>query len=82
VPPVLAVEIAGRDEGEADLRAKAHWYLEHGVSCVWLVLPETREVVSLRVDGESRFGMGSRLSPHVALPDLAPEVGEFFTQLE
>jgi len=82
VPPLLAVEIAGSDEGEPDLRAKAHWYLEHGVSCVWLVLPETREVVVLGVASESRFGTGSRLSSHPSLPDLAPQVGELVTQLE
>src|SRR5206468_11834466 len=27
VPPILAVEVAGREEGERELRAKAAWYL-------------------------------------------------------
>ncbi len=41
VPPVLAVEVAGEDEGEEELRAKASWYHEHGVALVWIVLPES-----------------------------------------
>jgi Uma2 family endonuclease len=44
VAPVLAVEVAGEDEGEDDLREKARWYLGHGVAVVWIVLPEHREL--------------------------------------
>ncbi|HZA50715.1 MAG TPA: Uma2 family endonuclease, partial [Myxococcaceae bacterium] len=64
VAPVLAVEIAGLDEGEPELRAKARWYLGHGVACVWLVLPETREVIVFGEAGESRCATGSRLPSH------------------
>ena len=32
VAPLLAVEVAGRDDSVALLRDKAHWYLRHGVS--------------------------------------------------
>src|SRR6266516_1514782 len=42
VPPVLAVEIAGQEEEEVVLREKARWYLSHGVSVVWVVLPASR----------------------------------------
>src|SRR5207249_11430519 len=45
VPPVLAVEVAGRDEREPELRDKARWYLGVGVPIVWLVLPEQRAVI-------------------------------------
>ncbi|HEY6562580.1 MAG TPA: Uma2 family endonuclease [Polyangiaceae bacterium] len=47
-PPVLAVEIAGRDDYEPALTEKAGWYLGHGVDVVWIVLPETGEVVVLQ----------------------------------
>ena len=80
VPPVLAVEVAGQDEREPHLRAKAAWYLSVGVGLVWLVLPTTREVVVLTVHDESRLRTG-RLPVHDALPDLRPAVDDFFLQL-
>jgi Uma2 family endonuclease len=80
--PVLAVEIAGEDEEEQVLRDKAHWYLEHGVHVVWLVLPDSREVLVVTADGERRCGRGDRLPPADLLPGLAPQVDELFAQLE
>ncbi len=80
VPPVLAVEVAGQDERELQLREKAGWYLAVGVAAVWLVLPDTREVIVMTAAGESRHRTG-RLPPHDALPDLAPAVADFFLQL-
>jgi len=82
VPPILAVEVAGREEGERELRTKARWYLEHGVQVMWLVLPKTREVVVMRADGEERYGLGDRLAADVRLPGLEPAVSEFFDQLD
>jgi Uma2 family endonuclease len=78
VPPILAVEIAGEDEEERVLRDKARWYLEHGVLVVWLVLPESREVVVITPAGEKRVGRGE----HSMLPELEPEVVRFFAQLD
>src|SRR2546425_8209641 len=34
VPPILAVEVGGREEGEPELREKAQWYLGRGVPVV------------------------------------------------
>ena len=81
VPPILAVEVAGREEGEPELREKARWYLGRGVAVVWVVLPASREVVVIRAEGESRHGMGVCLPPHLLLPELAPAVERFFRQL-
>lgn len=81
VPPLLAAEVAGDDEGEEVLRAKARWYFEHGVKVVWLVFPQSREVIVLRSDGESRHRSGERLPADPELPDLAPEVDRLFRQL-
>ena len=80
-PPILAVEIAGRDERERQLRDKARWYLDRGVTIVWILLPEEREVVVLTREGETRAGRGTRLPSHAALPDLAPAVDELFAQV-
>ena len=82
VPPVLAAEVAGQDEDETTLREKAQWYLRHGVGVVWLLFPETREVVVVRRDGESRHRRGARLPAHEQLSELAPPVDSFFAQID
>ena len=82
VPPVLAVEIAGRDEGEAELTDKARWYLDHGVAAVWLVFPLTREVVVVTQGATDRVREGQRLPAIAELPELAPEASAFFDQLD
>jgi Uma2 family endonuclease len=82
VPPILAVEVAGGDdESEAVLREKARWYFDNGVAIVWIVLPETREVLVLTRAGESRHGMGETLPSSPLLPDLAPRVDELCAQV-
>jgi Uma2 family endonuclease len=81
VPPVLAVEVAGQDETEDALRAKAVWYREVGVAMVWLVLPERREVVVFRGAHETRHLAGETLPADPELPDLAVRVDDLFTQL-
>lgn len=82
VPPVLAVEVAGQDEGAAQLRAKARWYLEHGVTVVWLLFPQTRVVEVLTVNEHVIVGRAKSLPPHPALPGLAPKVRDFYEQLD
>lgn len=82
VAPVLAVEVAGEDEHERALTDKAQWYLAHGVALVWLVLPETREVVVIHSNGAARFDRTQRLPATERLPDLEPEVARLFAQLD
>jgi len=79
--PLLAVEVAGRDEGERVLREKAHWYLGRGVPLVWVVLPKVREVIVVTPAGDSRYRMGDRLPADPRLPGLAPTVDELFLQV-
>jgi Uma2 family endonuclease len=81
VPPILAAEVAGQEEGEVPLREKAKWYLDRGVQVVWLIFPESREVIVLRSGTESRHRPGEQLPAHPDLPGLAPEVDRFFQQL-
>jgi Uma2 family endonuclease len=81
VAPVLAVEVSGTDEEEDVLRLKARWYREHGVAIVWLVLPETREVVVIDESGDQRCAIGEELPPRAELPGLRPAVAAFFSQL-
>lgn len=81
VPPVLAVEVAGEDESEETLREKAHWYRAVGVEVVWLVIPESRDVVVIDRQGERRYGPGETVPPQASLPDLEVRVDDFFVQL-
>jgi Uma2 family endonuclease len=81
VAPVLAVEVAGTDEDESVLRAKASWYLAHGVAVVWLVLPEAREVIVLEKDRDARCAEHELLPQARELPGLEPRVASFFSQL-
>jgi Uma2 family endonuclease len=80
-PPVLAVEVAGDDEPESFLCDKGRWYLDAGVVAVWLVLPETREVIVMTAGQTVRFTSADALPENAALPGLAPRVSELFTQL-
>lgn len=81
VPPLLAAEVAGRDDREPELREKARWYLDAGVPVVWLVLPEERQVVVVTQAGETRYRVGERLPVDPRLPGLAPRVDELFVQV-
>jgi Uma2 family endonuclease len=81
-PPVLAVEVAGRDESEPDLRDKARWYLRHGVKLVWLVLPARREVLVLQKGARARRLRGADVLPESPwLPGLRVRVRDCFEQL-
>lgn len=81
VAPVLAVEVAGTDEGEAELRTKARWYIDHGVAAVWIVLPDTEEALVITPAGESRHKGSDRLAAVAELGGLSPKAAEFFAQL-
>jgi Uma2 family endonuclease len=81
VPPVLAAEVAGRDERRPALLEKTRWYLTAGVPIVWLVFPEEREVVVVTRTGEVTYRADERLAAESLLPDLVPAVDEFFVQL-
>ena len=83
VPPVLAVEVAGADEGDSEtaLREKATWYLDVGVSVVWVVFPEQREVLVISSDQEARVSGDEGINAHPALPELRPQASELFVQV-
>lgn len=83
VPPILAVEVAGARDTEVAMAAKAAAYLKHGVRVVWLVLPESGEVLVLTHGATKleRYDKGMSLPPVEELPGLAPRVMDFFHQL-
>jgi hypothetical protein len=76
------VEVAGEGEDESSLLEKARWYLSVGTTIVWLVLPEERAVTVITHSGSKRYPAGTSLDEHAALPELRPDAGEFFTQID
>ena len=79
--PVLAVEVAGRENTVEALEQKARWYLDHGVEAVWIAIPRTRAIRVLTRDGTSEYGARERLPPHPSLHGLSPSVEDLFSQL-
>jgi len=80
-PPPAWRPVASPDEPEHRLRDKARWYLGAGVRAIWIVLPDSREVVVVTEAGEGRHRVGERIPAHRDLPGLSPEVSELFAQL-
>ena len=81
VPPVLAVEVAGKDEPLQMQLDKAAWYLGRGVAVVWVLAPRTRRVIVVTGEGSIELGLGDRLPAHPALPGLEPRVDDLFRQI-
>jgi Uma2 family endonuclease len=81
VPPVLAVEVTGPDESAEDLAPKVAWYLAHGVSVVWVVVPTERCVAITTGEGTRTLAAHARVPVHPLLPGLEPAVATFFRQL-
>jgi Uma2 family endonuclease len=81
VPPVLAIEVAGRHETAPILAEKAAWYLERGVEVVWLLLPQQRRVIVRTPEGSLELGPGDSLPPHPSLPGLEPRVDDLLRQV-
>jgi Uma2 family endonuclease len=82
VPPVLAVEVAGRDDTVELLADKARWYLDHGVQIVWILDPAARSVLVIDRDGETRLGPDGAIAARDELPGLAPRIAAFFVQID
>jgi Uma2 family endonuclease len=81
VAPILAVEVAGKDEGEEELSHKARWYLDRGVNVVWILFPAERAARVVTTGAVTDLGRDDRIPPHPSLPGLAPRVVDLFQQL-
>jgi Uma2 family endonuclease len=81
IAPILAVEVAGRDDDMATLAEKANWYLAHGVAVVWLLDPDERRASVVTPEGTVEVGWGDRMPEHPLLPDLQPTVADLFAQI-
>jgi Uma2 family endonuclease len=78
-PPVLAVEILGKDETIDMMVDKATWYLQHGVEVVWTIDPAARRVRVTTLNGT--VDVIDRIPEHPSLPGLSPVVADLFRQI-
>lgn len=78
-PPVLAVEVLGKDETLEMMLEKARWYIAHGVETVWTVDATTRKV-HVTTAAATRT-VDDCLPAPPSLPGLAPLVADLFQQL-
>lgn len=81
MPPLLAVEVAGRDDTEDALREKAAWYRDRGVPTVWILFPALREVLVVDDGATRRFRAGDRLAAPAQMDGLEPAVTTLFRQV-
>jgi Uma2 family endonuclease len=81
VPPILAVEVTGRDDTMEAMRKKATWYLTHGVVLVWILDVREKTAHVITSAGETVHGLGERIPERVELPGLSPLVDDLFRQL-
>lgn len=72
--PLLAVEVQGKYETLESMREKADWYLEHGTTTVWLVVPDSKLVLVITANGEKRAK--ERLPAPAGLSGLTPLVSD------
>jgi Uma2 family endonuclease len=77
--PDLAVEVISPSEAAADINRKVTEYFEAGARLVWVVYPDTRQVVVFRSARESvALSSGDTLDGGELVPGFACRVGELF----
>jgi Uma2 family endonuclease len=77
--PDLAVEVVSPDDAAADIQAKVSEYFQAGTSLVWIIYPNTREVVVFRSTRESLTLSGQdNLEGGDVIPGFTCSVAELF----
>ncbi len=77
-PPDLAVEIVSPTERAGDVMRKVNDYLRAGTRLIWIVYPETRQVVVHTPQGATIYGEEQALDGGDLLPGLSVSVAALF----
>ena len=78
--PYLAVEVVSQTDSASDLQQKVNEYLATGTRLVWVVYPNTKQVVVHQPGAVvSVFSEEQTLTADPVLPGLSIPVGEIFT---
>lgn len=76
--PDIAVEVKSPDDSMREMRDKARFYLLHGSSLVWLVIPDKKLVEIYTPDEDSVLVEGDVLTAEPLLPGFSLPVREIF----
>lgn len=77
--PDLAVEVVSPSEKQPKTIGKLHDYLTYGAQQVWVVYPETRQVIVHTPDGNAvTYNADDTLTGGTLLPNFAVKVSEIF----
>jgi Uma2 family endonuclease len=77
-PPDLAVEVVSPSDSARDVQKKVDQYLKAGAHTVWVVYPDTREVLGFTADHVQRYGVEDMLEDRELLPGFSLPVSELF----
>jgi Uma2 family endonuclease len=80
IAPDLAVEILSPDDVFARVMEKVEAYLQQGAQIVWIVIPDTREVLVCTSQG--KYSVRDLLTAPELLPGFELSVSEIFAGLE
>ena len=77
-PPDLAVEVVSFDDLADSLQAKIRDYLEAGVRLLWVIHPQTQQVVVYTTDSQTTLSVGDTLTGGEVLPGFALPLAKLF----
>lgn len=81
IHPDLAAELVSPNDLASDVAEKIEEYLAAGVSLVWVIDPEVKNVVIHRADGSvAKLHIGDELTGENVLPGFRCKVSELFPQ--
>lgn len=78
IPPDLIVEVVSPGDSAVALQRKVVEYLGAGMHTVWVVCPDTRQVVVHTASSTLTLNEGDTLEGGEAVPGVACRVSEFF----
>lgn len=77
--PDIAIEIISPSGRVADIRKKVKNYLQHGTQQVWLIYPDTQEVVVNFADGTAQsYERGAKIAVGAMLPEFEFDCARIF----
>jgi Uma2 family endonuclease len=78
--PDIAVEIVSPNDKYSEVSVKVKRYLEDGVKLVWVLEPETRQILVYTADGVTQLSGEMTLTGGDVLPGLAIALSDIFNK--
>jgi Uma2 family endonuclease len=77
-PPDLAVEVVSPSDRAGSIQEKIRDYLEVGVRLLWVIHPQTQQVVVYTATSQTTLSMGDTLTGGEVLPGFALPLAKLF----